>query len=641
MGVWPFVAKKASDYFFRSKQYKWALLCLAGVFLGTIGLAVLSTIGLTWGTTLFFAALQAMSLPLFIESLEILVAMYISAVALTSFTEYLIGLLIIDCQNWFMDDYLNKLNALKLKHEHFKFLGARFTHDLGKFVEKSFLLWISFLRNALLLPPVIGLLWILGGAITLAIPGFIITIPGYMVWLTILFATASYLANYKMGQSMPPLMSAELNLKANLQADIDFIDERAEDIALQKQEQSYIASLKIILNDMKNNANKLLLVKAFMNGFNNFIDSISWCLPYIFTAPQYFAGKINLGQVSQIVQLFSQASASLNWFSNFYEEFSIYKTLVTRIVELETALENKSLEKYENISIVHRLDDDKNMYVRGLNIKAYPFANDLSEPSKSNYIMRDLNLTFNKGENVLIKAKSGMGKSTLKKVLAGTYSLGEGEISLPQNHRIRFFSQMPVMRRNDTLREFLSGTQAASAYTELEYKQVLKQVKVADDFGNKLDQPISKLNLSAGQQQRLALAQVLLEKDNPPDWLFLDEATASVDEGKSGEDLMYRLLQEKFKHATFISIAHRSTVAKFHHKEMILKKNNKGSVTVEEKWIAADHAIIKKKHASRRAIVCKGGMLKRGKHSFFAPHKLNSTVEMSAQSSMPILNPTL
>jgi len=71
--------------------------------------------------------------------------------------------------------------------------------------------------------------------------------------------------------------------------------------------------------------------------------------------------------------------------------------------------------------------------------------------------------------------------------------------------------------------------------------------------------------LSLGEQQRLGLARALL---HGPDYLFLDEATASLDE--PSEDRLYRLLTEKLPQATIVSIGHRSTLDAFHTRKVAL-----------------------------------------------------------------------
>jgi putative ATP-binding cassette transporter len=71
--------------------------------------------------------------------------------------------------------------------------------------------------------------------------------------------------------------------------------------------------------------------------------------------------------------------------------------------------------------------------------------------------------------------------------------------------------------------------------------------------------------LSLGEQQRLGIARAIL---HAPDYLFLDEATASLDE--AAEAALYRLLDERLKGCTIVSIGHRSTLSAFHDRGLTL-----------------------------------------------------------------------
>jgi putative ATP-binding cassette transporter len=80
------------------------------------------------------------------------------------------------------------------------------------------------------------------------------------------------------------------------------------------------------------------------------------------------------------------------------------------------------------------------------------------------------------------------------------------------------------------------------------------------------------LQLSPGEQQRIAIARALLQK---PAWLFLDEATSSLDE--SSEAQLYRLLRERLPDTTIVSIGHRSTLKEFHDRVLELRDESTGS----------------------------------------------------------------
>jgi len=104
--------------------------------------------------------------------------------------------------------------------------------------------------------------------------------------------------------------------------------------------------------------------------------------------------------------------------------------------------------------------------------------------------------------------------------------------------------------------------------------EVLKQVSLGH-LQDRLDQEQDWTRiLSLGEQQRLAFARLLLHK---PNVAFLDEATASMDEGL--EDTMYRLLKERLPNTTVISVGHRSTLQAFHQQQLMILGNGKWRFT--------------------------------------------------------------
>ena len=170
------------------------------------------------------------------------------------------------------------------------------------------------------------------------------------------------------------------------------------------------------------------------------------------------------------------------------------------------------------------------------------------------------------GERVLLTGPSGAGKSTLFRAIAGIWPFGSGHVLLPKNARLTMLPQRPY---------FPVGTLAAAVAYPAE-SGTFDGERIADAvravglpaLASRIDEEGHwNRTLSLGEQQRLGIARAILQA---PDFLFLDEATASLDE--QSEAALYRLLQERLPHATIVSIGHRSTLIAFHRRRLTLER---------------------------------------------------------------------
>jgi putative ATP-binding cassette transporter len=175
------------------------------------------------------------------------------------------------------------------------------------------------------------------------------------------------------------------------------------------------------------------------------------------------------------------------------------------------------------------------------------------------------------GDRVLLQGPSGSGKSTLFRTLAGIWPFASGKVVLPEN--TMFIPQRPYFP-NGPLRDALAYPQAPDTYTDVQLRAALDeallphlcdQLDMADAWGQKL---------SGGEQQRLAVARVLLKK---PTWIFADEATSALDE--AAENSVYKTLLAHVERAqgALISIAHRPSVAAFHNRRWTLERQPEGA----------------------------------------------------------------
>ena len=119
-----------------------------------------------------------------------------------------------------------------------------------------------------------------------------------------------------------------------------------------------------------------------------------------------------------------------------------------------------------------------------------------------------------------------------------------------------------------TLASAISYPSKDGAYSEAQLREVLALVGLPALATRLAEEGHWNRTLSLGEQQRLGIARALLQA---PQYLFLDEATASLDE--PSEAMLYRLLVEKLPDTTVVSIGHRSTLDAFHQRQVSLARD--------------------------------------------------------------------
>src|SRR2546425_4914909 len=179
-------------------------------------------------------------------------------------------------------------------------------------------------------------------------------------------------------------------------------------------------------------------------------------------------------------------------------------------------------------------------------------------------ILDHVSVCIDAGDRVVVSGPSGSGKSTLFRALAGIWPYGSGTVSMPNGKRMLFLPQRPYLPIG-TLREVLSYPDRPDGHSDATFERALRDARLPNLIGHLDEHANWSLELSGGEQQRIGFARAFVYR---PDWLFLDEATSAVDEAT--EEALYALLQERLPGLTMISIAHRATVAKFHHRRLTL-----------------------------------------------------------------------
>ena len=396
------------------------------------------------------------------------------------------------------------------------------------------------------------ILWQLSGPISLSFIGLDVVIPGYMVWAALIYAfLGTWLANL-VGRRLIPLNFLQQRYEANFRFGLMRVRENAEGIALYRGEPRENEVLEAKFTDVFNNAWRVLVTEMQLVFYQIGYGQLAIIFPYIVTAPRFFAGAITLGVVMQTAQAFGQVQTALSFFIDNYTNVAELRAVMDRLKGLQDAIEEKPAENITVAAEPGRAD----VGTSGL---------DLALPNGQT-LLKDLDLVLPKGTSTLITGTSGSGKSTLFRAMAGIWPFGRGRILIPAGARVLFLPQKPYIPIA-TLRDAVKYPDENSTATDADIVSALEAARLGH-LASRLDEEVHWSNtLSGGEQQRLAIARALVFR---PDWLFLDEATASLDE--ANEAAVYGVLKERLPGTTMISIGHRPSLRQWHEQRLELKR---------------------------------------------------------------------
>ena len=423
----------------------------------------------------------------------------------------------------------------------------RIAEDVQSFTADTLTLGLSLLSNVVTLVSFAQILWTLSGALTL----YGITIPGYMLWVAILYAIVGTTLTHLVGR---PLVGIEFQ-KQRFEADFRFglvrIRENAEGVALYHGEGPESRRLTGFLGAIAGNFRAFMSRQLKLNALIAGYEQIASIFPFVVGAPRYFAGEIQLGGLTRIAGAFSQVQNALSWFVDAYAQLAVWRATVERLTSFQAA-----------IVTAHQLAGGGVRVTTGnTDLRLHDVT--LALPG-GRMLTQHTDFTFPQGQSTVLSGRSGSGKSTLFRAVAGIWPFGSGSVERPASH-ILFLPQRPYIPLG-TLRQVICYPAAPEAFTDAAITEALSDAGLGG-LAAELDaeQPWSQ-RLSGGEQQRLAVARALLLR---PDWLFLDEATASLD--PEGEADLYRTLRQRLPATTILSIAHRSEVAVWHDRTLTLQ----------------------------------------------------------------------
>ncbi len=550
----------ASPYF--RSQDRWpGRLLLAAVIAIELSLVALTVLLNTWNNA-FYNALQDKNWDAFVYQLGYFCVLAAAFILLAVYQLYLNQWLQIRWRRWltatYLDHWLSDSN-----HYRMQLLGdaadnpdQRIAEDIAQFIQLTLSIGLQLLNSLVTLGSFMVILWSLSAAAPLHVFGISFDIPGYLLWAALIYACIGTAFTHLIGRALIALNFQQQRYEADFRFSLVRVRENSEQIALLDGERAERDRLLMRFGNVVANWLAIMSRQKKLTFFTAGYAQASVVFPFIMVSPAYFAGAIQLGGLMQTANAFGRVQEALSVFVTIYRNLAEWRAVIERLSGFDASVAAARAIAVTPPVIAVAPGEGAAVTFKDLAV-ALPNGMPLVNAS-------DISISL--GDKVLVSGPSGSGKSTLFRALAGVWPFGSGTIMIPKNARVMMLPQRPYFP--------IAPLAAAVAYpAEPGTFDTAKVAELVDAVG--LHGLASRIEeeahwnrmLSLGEQQRLGLARAIL---HAPDYLFLDEATASLDE--PAEAALYRLLEQRLGFATTVSIGHRTTLAAFHRRRLAFQR---------------------------------------------------------------------
>ncbi len=569
--------------YFRSED-RWPgrilLAAVVAIELAIVGINVLLN---QWNAR-FYNALQDRNWSSFTYELGYFCVLATIFIVLAVYQLYLNQWLQIRWRRWMTRHYLDHW-LTGANHYRMQLLGdaadnpdQRIAEDIKQFIDGGtngvgiLPIGLGLLNSVVTLASFSVILWTLSATAPLHLFGATWSIPGYLFWAALIYAIAGTALTHLVGRPLVALNFQQQRYEADFRFNLVRVRENSEQVALLEGEAAERDQLLDRFGRLVGNWMAIMSRTKRLTFLTAGYGQIASVFPIVVISPAYFAGVVQLGGLTQTASAFGSVQGALSFFVDTYRRLAEWRAVIERLEGFDRSVAAARavaeappiVELAPNEANAVRFDE---LAVRLPNGVPLVSANEV---------------TIGPGEHVLVSGPSGAGKSTLFRALAGVWPFGHGTIRLPKDAKVMILPQRPYFP--------IAPLAAAVAYPG--EPGVAEPARVAEliaavglpGLSTRLDEEAHwNRMLSLGEQQRLGIARALL---HAPDYLFLDEATASLDE--PSEAALYRLIAERLPKATVVSIGHRATLAAFHRRRLAFVREGDRFVLREGSLVPAE-----------------------------------------------------
>jgi putative ATP-binding cassette transporter len=416
----------------------------------------------------------------------------------------------------------------------------------------------------------IGVLWFIGGELTIPIGSTVLRIPGFLVVAAFIYAVLASGSMIMIARGFVTVSENKNQAEADYRYRLTRLREHGESIALLGGDTEERAGLDGAFTVVRQRWYELMLQYIRTTIVSQSSNGLAPIIPILLCAPKYVAGTMTLGEVMQAASAFMIVQVAFNWLVENYPRLADWTASASRLGSLLVSLDRLGRAEREGTTgrIVRRQAEAGSLWLRDVSVT-------LDDGSA---VVNEADIEIARGEKVLVVGESGTGKSTLVRAIAGLWPWGTGEI-LIKFEGLFFMPQQPYVPLG-TLRRAATYPLSPEEVDDAVVRTTVAEVGLGH-FLDRLDADETWEHvLSGGEKQRLAFARALIQR---PEIIVMDEATAALD--PLGQEELMRLLLERLPEATVISVGHRAELEAFHTRKLVLEYRADGARLVSDESI--------------------------------------------------------
>ena len=412
----------------------------------------------------------------------------------------------------------------------------RIAEDSLLLVQKSVDLVKSLVYNLAKLIAFVAILWQVSKVLKFEIFGMHFEIEGFLLYVALIYTLLCSLITHLIGRRLRGLNFAKQRAEADYRSDLLLVRENAEAVAFMRGEDAERSRFRASFGEIMRNWRSIMNTEFRLECFSASYLKITNLIPIFACLPLYLSCAMSFGDMMQARSAFYSVQDGFAWFMDYYKQIMEWAASVQRIYEFIARMDGESA----NLSACVTQSDENSARCEGLSV-----FTPAGEP-----LIEDLRFELAPAQFIMLRGKSGAGKSTALRYAAGLWRYGRGEISLPRTG-VMFIPQKPYLAPL-SLKELISYPQPPRA-DDAEFLEILRRVGL-EKFARMLNSRTDYVKiLSGGEAQRLSFARIHYHK---PSFVLFGEITSALDLASARELLLG--LRADMSSLGMLAIVHQS-----------------------------------------------------------------------------------